>query len=57
VLRARRARRLAVTAVAGLFDPFIERIRAWRGARPPAASDPRFRLSNITAQWRALLAD
>ena len=46
-----------LAAAAGLFDPFIERIRAWRGgARPHAAPDPRFRLSTVTAQWRALLS-
>ena len=46
-----------LAAAAGLFDPYIERIRAWRaGARPPAAPDPRFRLSAVTAQWRSLLA-
>lgn len=46
-----------LAAAAGLFDPFVERIRAWRdGARPPAAPDPRFRLSAVTAQWRSLLS-
>jgi len=46
-----------LAAAAGLFDPFIERIRAWRGgARPHATPDPRFRLSTVTAQWRALLS-
>ena len=45
-----------LAAATGLFDPFIERIRAWRlGARPLAAPDPRFRLSTVTAQWRSLL--
>lgn len=46
--------RLAATA--GLFDAYVERIRAWRGgARPRALPDARFRLSSVTAQWRALL--
>jgi glycosyltransferase involved in cell wall biosynthesis len=46
-----------LAAAGGLFDPFIERIRAWRGgARPAAAPDPRFRLSVVTAQWRSLLS-
>ena len=49
------AARLAATT--GLFDAFSERIHAWRaGARPRAAPDPRFRLSAVTAQWRALLS-
>jgi glycosyltransferase involved in cell wall biosynthesis len=51
----RAAARLA--AAAGLFDAHVERIRAWRaGARPRSAPDPRFRLSAVTAQWRALLS-
>ena len=46
-----------LAAAAGLFDAFIERIRAWRaGARPLTGPDPRFRLSTVTAQWRALLS-
>jgi glycosyltransferase involved in cell wall biosynthesis len=46
-----------LAAAAGLFDPFIERIGAWRlGARPRATPDPRFRLSTVTAQWRELLS-
>ena len=44
-----------LAADAGLFDEFIERIRAWRGgARPQVAADERFRLSAVTARWRAL---
>ena len=40
----------------GLFDRYVERIRAWRnGARPRTGPDPRFRLSTVTAQWHALL--
>lgn len=52
---ARRApARLA--AAAGLFDEFIERVRAWRaGARPLARPDPRFHLASVSAQWRALI--
>jgi glycosyltransferase involved in cell wall biosynthesis len=46
-----------LAAAAGLFDDFIERIRAWHGGgRPRVAPDPRFRLSTVTAHWRALLA-
>jgi glycosyltransferase involved in cell wall biosynthesis len=40
----------------GLFDPYVERIHAWRsGTRPHAAPDPRFRLTAVVDQWRALL--
>jgi len=40
----------------GLFDSYIERIRAWRsGGRPAAVPDPRFRLTAVVNQWRALL--
>jgi glycosyltransferase involved in cell wall biosynthesis len=40
----------------GLFDVFVERVRAWRsGDRPAAAPDPRFRLTAVANQWRALL--
>jgi glycosyltransferase involved in cell wall biosynthesis len=46
-----------LAAAAGMFAVYDERIRAWRsGERPRVAPDPRFRLSAITAQWRALLA-
>jgi len=46
-----------LAAAAGLFDPYVERIRAWRsGSRPHAGPDPRFRLRAVTAQWRALLS-
>jgi glycosyltransferase involved in cell wall biosynthesis len=39
----------------GLFDEYIELIRAWRsGARPHAAPDPRFHLTAVADQWRAL---
>jgi len=41
----------------GLFDVYHERISAWRaGARPQVGPDPRFRLTTVAAQWRALLA-
>jgi glycosyltransferase involved in cell wall biosynthesis len=50
----RAASRLA--ARAGLFDAYLERIRAWRGgARPRATPDPRFRASHVMARWRSLL--
>jgi glycosyltransferase involved in cell wall biosynthesis len=40
----------------GVFDAYIERIRAWRaGGRPVAAPDPRFRLTVVASQWRAML--
>jgi len=40
----------------GLFDAFVERIRSWRdGARPHAEPDPRFRLTAVANQWRAML--
>jgi glycosyltransferase involved in cell wall biosynthesis len=46
-----------LAAAAGLFDAYIERIRLWRGgARPQTGPDPRFLLSTVTAQWRALLS-
>jgi glycosyltransferase involved in cell wall biosynthesis len=46
-----------LAAAAGLFDEFIERIRAWHGgARPRVGPDPRFQLSTVAAHWRALLA-
>jgi len=41
---------------AGLFDAFVERIRAWRdGARPHTEPDPRFRLTAVADRWRAIL--
>ncbi len=43
-------------AALGLFDAYAERILAWRsGARPPVGPDPRFRLTAVAEQWRALL--
>ncbi len=40
----------------GLFDAYVERVRAWRsGARPVVGPDPRFALDAVTAQWRELL--
>ena len=45
-----------LAARAGLFDAFVERIRAWRsGRRPRAAPDPRFLLSTVSERWRELL--
>jgi glycosyltransferase involved in cell wall biosynthesis len=45
-----------VAARLGLFDAYIDRIRAWRaGARPHVGPDPRFRLATVADQWRALL--
>ena len=41
----------------GLFDAYIERIRAWRsGGRPHTGPDPRFRLTAVADRWRAVLA-
>jgi glycosyltransferase involved in cell wall biosynthesis len=46
-----------VAAEAGVFDAFLERVRAWRaGARPRPLPDGRFRLSAVVPRWRALLA-
>ncbi|HEY6482817.1 MAG TPA: glycosyltransferase family 4 protein [Steroidobacteraceae bacterium] len=40
----------------GLFDAYIDRIRAWRsGARPAAHPDLRFRLTAVACQWREML--
>lgn len=42
----------------GVFEPYVERIRAWKnGERPRTGPDARFRLSAIAARWRALFAD
>lgn len=55
--RALRDAPAQLAARAGLFDAFVERIRAWRGGtRPRAAPDPRFRLSAVSARWRELLS-
>ena len=43
-------------AACGLFDVYIERIRAWRaGARPSTGPDPRFRLSAVMRRWHDVL--
>jgi len=40
----------------GLFDMYIERIRAWRaGARPVTSPDPRFALATVTRRWHEML--
>jgi hypothetical protein len=45
-----------IAAALGLFDPYVEKIRAWRsGARPVTGPDPRFRLTTVADQWRSLL--
>jgi len=52
-----RAPAARVAAHFGLFDGYIERIRAWRnGGRPSVGPDARFRLSTIVGEWRALLS-
>jgi glycosyltransferase involved in cell wall biosynthesis len=46
-----------LAASLGLFDAYVDRIRAWRsGGRPRVGPDPRFRLAAVVAQWRELLA-
>jgi glycosyltransferase involved in cell wall biosynthesis len=41
----------------GLFDIYVERLRAWRaGGRPVTGPDPRFRLSAVAQRWREVLA-
>ncbi len=41
----------------GLFDAYVERVRAWRdGARPTVGPDPRFRLATVAEQWKKLLS-
>jgi glycosyltransferase involved in cell wall biosynthesis len=41
----------------GLFEAYVERIRAWRaGARPVTGPDPRFRLSVVAQRWLDMLA-
>jgi len=40
----------------GLFDAYIERIREWRSqGRPQVGPDPRFGLTAVAGQWRAML--
>jgi glycosyltransferase involved in cell wall biosynthesis len=40
----------------GLFDVYVERIRAWRsGQRPVAAPDARFHLRVVANRWREML--
>jgi len=39
----------------GLFEPYVERVRAWRSAQPRPGADPRFRLAAVAERWRALL--
>ncbi len=46
-----------IAAGFGLFDDYLERIRAWRaGQRPVTGPDPRFRLSAVAERWRKELA-
>ena len=54
---ARRSRSLRRKARC-VFEPYVERIRAWRnGERPRTVPDRRFRLSGVAERWRALFAD
>jgi len=40
----------------GLFDVYVDRIRAWRqGGRPVTGPDPRFRLSEVMRRWHDVL--
>ncbi len=40
----------------GIFEPYIERIRAWReGERPKTGPDARFKFSAVVGRWRTLL--
>lgn len=41
----------------GLFEPYVERVRAWRRERPRTNADPRFRLPAVAERWHALLND
>ncbi|MGH8199753.1 MAG: glycosyltransferase family 4 protein [Steroidobacteraceae bacterium] len=46
-----------IAAALGLFDVYIDRVRAWReGARPVTGPDPRFRLAAVAQRWREMLA-
>ncbi len=52
-----RAAPARLAARLGLFDDYVERIRAWRsGQRPVTGPDPRFRLSAVARRWRQVLA-
>lgn len=58
-LLPRRARPSIARSVAhlGLFDPYVERVRAWReGSRPRPGPDARFKTSAVADRWRAVLA-
>ncbi|MGH8220826.1 MAG: glycosyltransferase family 4 protein [Steroidobacteraceae bacterium] len=39
----------------GVFEPYVQRIRAWRTDRPRTVPDPRFGLAAVLERWRALL--
>jgi len=45
-----------LAASAGLFDAILTHPRLARRERPRTGPDPRFRLSTVTEQWRALLS-
>jgi glycosyltransferase involved in cell wall biosynthesis len=41
----------------GLFDIYVEHVRAWRaGARPVVRPDPRFRLAAVRQRWQEVLS-
>jgi glycosyltransferase involved in cell wall biosynthesis len=47
-----------IAARAGLFDRYVERIRAWRaGGRPATTLNPKFRLSCVAQHWRSVLSE
>ncbi len=46
-----------LAAALGLFDVYVDRLRAWRaGARPATGPDPRFYLSAVARRWREVLS-
>jgi len=47
----------AMTRQSSIFDDYVETLRAWRErGRPAVSADPRFRMSRVAEDWRALLA-
>jgi hypothetical protein len=53
-----RAAPARIAAALGLFDVYVDTIRAWRaGGRPVTGPDTRFSLSEVAGQWRSWLAE
>jgi glycosyltransferase involved in cell wall biosynthesis len=47
----------AMARQSSIFDDYVETLRAWRErGRPVVTADPRFRMSRVAQDWRALLA-